>query len=75
MRTVGRHQRPPDPVLPTDADARLDAIGSRRAVVEEGIVVFPESAAPYAYRTVHRPDGGVDHHLVRLEPPPPPLPL
>ncbi|MFE2726488.1 hypothetical protein [Kitasatospora sp. NPDC059327] len=72
---MGRHRRPPDPLLPADTDARLDAIAGRRAVVEEGVVVFPQSAVPYAYRTVHRPDGGVDRYLERLEPPSPHLPL
>ncbi|MER6396052.1 hypothetical protein ABT263_08300 [Kitasatospora sp. NPDC001603] len=74
MRPAGRHRRPPDPALPTDADIRLDAVGRRQHVVEEGFVVFPNSTVPYAYRTVHRPDGGVDRHLVRLDPPPPHLP-
>ncbi|MFI8081632.1 hypothetical protein ACIF6L_12680 [Kitasatospora sp. NPDC086009] len=71
---MGRHRRPPDPHLPDDADLRLRAIARQQNVVEEGVAVLPGSAAPYAYRTVHRPDGGVDHHLVRLDPPPPPPP-
>ncbi|WP_331744504.1 hypothetical protein [Kitasatospora sp. NBC_01300] len=64
---AGRHRRPPEPQLPADTDARLRAIADQRPVVEEGIVTFPASTVPYAYRTVHRPDGGTDQHLVRLE--------
>ncbi|MGW4895148.1 phosphotransferase family protein [Kitasatospora sp. NPDC004240] len=72
MNAVGRHRRPPAPHLPADTDARLHAIAEQQTVVEEGVVTFPESTVPYAYRTVHRPDGGTDRHLVRLDPPPPP---
>ncbi|MFD4660618.1 hypothetical protein ACFWP2_33970 [Kitasatospora sp. NPDC058444] len=68
---MGRHRRPPDPQLPTDTDARLRAIAGEQPVLEEGVVVFPGSTVPYAYRTVHRPDGTTDRHLVRLETPPP----
>ncbi|SOB89058.1 hypothetical protein [Streptomyces sp. 1331.2] len=68
---MGRHRRPPAPELPADTDARLRAIAEQRCVVEEGVATFPESTVPYAYRTVHRPDGTVDRHLVRLDPPPP----
>ncbi|MFJ9841785.1 hypothetical protein ACIRYZ_15190 [Kitasatospora sp. NPDC101155] len=70
---MGRHRRPPDPQLPDDADARLHAIANKQPIVEEGVVVFHDSTVPYAYRTVHRPDGGTDRHLVRLDPPPPQL--
>ncbi|WP_263454475.1 hypothetical protein [Streptomyces sp. LS1784] len=41
--------------------------------MEEGVVAFPGSTVLYIYRTVHRPDGGTDRHLVRLDPPPPQL--
>ncbi|MBD0673524.1 hypothetical protein BU198_23120 [Streptomyces sp. CBMA156] len=68
---MGRHGRPPAPRLPDDTDARLRAIADGRPVVEEGVVTFPGSTVPYAYRTVHRPDGTTDRHLVRLDPPPP----
>jgi hypothetical protein len=66
---VGRHRRPPAPQLPADTDARLRVIADEQPVVEEGVVAFPDSTVPYAHRTVHRPDGGTDRHLVRLDPP------
>ncbi|MFG2907648.1 hypothetical protein ACGF13_21615 [Kitasatospora sp. NPDC048286] len=76
MTAVGRHRRPPDPRLPTDADtdAWLRAIVEGRPVVEEGVVAFPGSTVPYGYRTVHRPNGATDRHLVRLDTAPPPSP-
>ncbi|MEU6236270.1 hypothetical protein [Kitasatospora sp. NPDC047058] len=74
MSAMGRHRRPTVPQLPADADVCLRAIADEEPVVEEGVVVFPDSTVPYAYRTVHRPDGGTERHLVRLDPPPPCLP-
>ncbi|MFF3071408.1 hypothetical protein ACFVSN_06020 [Kitasatospora sp. NPDC057904] len=71
MTATGRHRRPPDPQLPADTDARLRAIANGQPVVEGGVVVFSGSTVPYVYRTVHRSDGVTDHHLVRLDPPPP----
>ncbi|MFJ6141767.1 hypothetical protein [Kitasatospora sp. NPDC092286] len=68
---MGRHRRPPGPQLPADADDRLRAIADEQPVVEEGVATFPGSTVPYAYRTVHQPDGRTDRHLVRLDPPPP----
>ncbi|MGW7449599.1 hypothetical protein [Kitasatospora sp. NPDC054795] len=68
---MGRHRRPPSPRLPEDTDARLRAVAGGQPVVEEGVVVFLGSTVPYVYRTVHRPDGTTDRHLVRLDPPPP----
>ncbi|MFD0262776.1 hypothetical protein ACFXKJ_10350 [Kitasatospora indigofera] len=43
--------------------------------MEEGVVVFPGSTIPYAYRTVHQPDGRCDRYVVRLDPPPPEVPF
>ncbi|MFJ1756462.1 hypothetical protein [Kitasatospora sp. NPDC088134] len=72
---TGRHRRPPaQPLPPRHTAALLHAASTGRAVVEEGVVVFDGSAVPYAYRTVHHPDGRYERHLQRLEPPPPPLP-
>ncbi|MFG2916842.1 hypothetical protein ACGF0D_28640 [Kitasatospora sp. NPDC048298] len=42
--------------------------------MEESVVVFPGSTVPYGYRTVHRPDGATDRHLVRLDSTPPSSP-
>ncbi|MGW1172883.1 hypothetical protein ACWD4P_04085 [Kitasatospora sp. NPDC002543] len=70
----GRHRRPPPPEqegLPPDVDLRLRAITLGRTVVDEGVVTLPSAAHPYAYRTLYRPDGRVDHILERLDPGPP----
>ncbi|GJF34097.1 hypothetical protein KNE206_67970 [Kitasatospora sp. NE20-6] len=72
---TGRHRRPPGPLRPEHAAALLYAVGSGRPVVEEGVVVFPGSTIPYAYRTVHQPDGRCDRYVVRLDPPPPEVPF
>ena len=70
----GRHRRPPDPVLPADAETRLRAITGGELVVEEGVVIFPGSRHPYLYRDTFRPDGTVDRWLARLTPGPLPAP-
>ncbi|MGW4890685.1 hypothetical protein ACWEQL_00220 [Kitasatospora sp. NPDC004240] len=71
---TGRHRRPPGPPPPEHATALLHAVGTGRPVEEEGVVVFDGSTVPYAYRTVHWPDGRCERYLERLDPPPPPLP-
>ncbi|MFD7729626.1 hypothetical protein ACFV6F_04445 [Kitasatospora phosalacinea] len=70
---TGRHRRPPPPAPPENATALLHAAATGLPVVEEGVVVFDGGTVPYAYRTVHRPDGRCERHLERLDPPPPPL--
>ncbi|MER8188596.1 hypothetical protein [Kitasatospora sp. NPDC094015] len=73
---TGRHRRPPPPeqaALPPDLDLRLGAITQGRTVADEGIVTLPGAADPYAYRTLYRPDGDVDHYLERLATGPPDL--
>ncbi|GHH79025.1 hypothetical protein GCM10018781_56100 [Kitasatospora indigofera] len=74
MRAVtGRHRRPAEPQPPAHL-AVVRSATDGQPVVEEGVVVFPGSTIPYAYRTVHQPDGRCDRYVVRLDPPPPEVP-
>lgn len=63
---AGRHRRPPQTVLPPDADLRLRAIADNQPMVEEGIAVFPASPTAYLYRDTCQPDGDCERILVRF---------